>query len=229
MQSIHERKTTRLKGVDIEYFLSRSGSRLFKLEFHGGRLFVTIPSKHNDEKVFLEKKKNWIVRKYNEIMSVVSEYDGTIPVFDRKFPIEHSKKFVIDFELGRIGMDFSNTRHKSRLFKMLKSHLKSEIESIVNDNIHAVGKAPVNIIIKRQKTRWGSCSSKRNLNFNFCLVFLPKKVVEYIVYHELVHLRHMGHGDNFWNMVKIRYSDYMAYEKKLFGYWNMSQKYSEMF
>lgn len=57
------------------------------------------------------------------------------------------------------------------------------------------------IHIKDQKTRWGSCSSKCNLNFNWRLVMAPPEVLDYVVVHELCHLTHMNHSRDFWGLV----------------------------
>ncbi len=58
------------------------------------------------------------------------------------------------------------------------------------------------ISIKDQKTRWGSCSSKHNINYNYRLVMAPKPVMEYVVIHELCHLLHMNHSKEFWKEVE---------------------------
>lgn len=58
------------------------------------------------------------------------------------------------------------------------------------------------IHIKDQKTRWGSCSSRRNLNFNWNLIMAPPSVLDYVVVHELCHLTHMNHSRDFWNLVE---------------------------
>ncbi len=57
------------------------------------------------------------------------------------------------------------------------------------------------VCIKNQKTRWGSCSSKRNLNFNYKIIFLPEHLVDYIIVHELCHLEEFNHGKRFWDLV----------------------------
>lgn len=58
------------------------------------------------------------------------------------------------------------------------------------------------IFYKQQKTRWGSCSSQKNLNFNWRLVHAPPKVINYVIIHELAHLKHLDHSSAFWNLVK---------------------------
>lgn len=64
------------------------------------------------------------------------------------------------------------------------------------------------IRIKDQKTRWGSCSSKRNLNFSWRLVMAPVEVMDYVIVHELCHLKFLDHSENFWNHVGEVMPDY---------------------
>ena len=58
------------------------------------------------------------------------------------------------------------------------------------------------VLIKSQRTLWGSCSAKGNLNFNWRLAFAPRQVLDYVVIHELAHLRELNHSKRFWAMVE---------------------------
>lgn len=71
------------------------------------------------------------------------------------------------------------------------------------------------INIKNQKTRWGSCSKKGNLNFNYKIALLPERFAEYIVVHELCHLGEFNHSRRFWNLVAKTMPEYLEIKEEL--------------
>lgn len=71
------------------------------------------------------------------------------------------------------------------------------------------------ITIKNQKTLWGSCSRNGNLNFNYKIALLPEHLANYIVVHELCHLKEFNHGKNFWNLVACTIPHYKEYRIEL--------------
>lgn len=71
------------------------------------------------------------------------------------------------------------------------------------------------ITIRNQKTRWGSCSSKGNLNFNCLLMLAPPEVLDYVVVHELCHRKQMNHSKAFWSEVEKVFPDYKEARKWL--------------
>lgn len=77
-------------------------------------------------------------------------------------------------------------------------------------------KFPFNrVSIRNQKTRWGSCSIKGNLNFNYKVLFLEKRVQDYIIVHELCHLKEFNHSRQFWNLVAQTIPGWKAIRREL--------------
>ncbi len=111
--------------------------------------------------------------------------------------------------------------------KKLLSHLsakdyrenKKKAYELISGRIsyfNQTGEYPVGqVSIKNQKTRWGSCSSKKNLSFNYKLLFLPPNLRDYIIIHELCHLKEMNHSKNFWSLVSQKVPNYKALRREI--------------
>lgn len=72
--------------------------------------------------------------------------------------------------------------------------------------------------IKDVKTRWGSCSSKSNLNFSWKLFIIPERLLDYVIVHELAHLKQMNHSKEFWDIVEKYLPDYKIRRAELKRY-----------
>lgn len=71
------------------------------------------------------------------------------------------------------------------------------------------------VAIRNQRRCWGSCTSLKNLNFSYKLLFLPPELVDYIIVHELCHLAELNHGSHFWALVAEQIPDYQVRRKAL--------------
>lgn len=92
--------------------------------------------------------------------------------------------------------------------KLLMDRAKSVIPPRVHYYARTMGVTYGRISIRMQKTRWGSCSSDGNLNFNACLVNAPREIMDYVVVHELCHRKEMNHSPRFWAEVEKVLPDY---------------------
>lgn len=104
---------------------------------------------------------------------------------------------------------------KEEIQKYLSKLALQRIREALDKFAPTVGCEYGRVTIREQKTRWGSCSSKKNLNFNWKLILAPKEALEYVVIHELCHLIHFNHSERFWKEVESRMSEYDLWRKWL--------------
>lgn len=103
----------------------------------------------------------------------------------------------------------------SQEIKLLTTRAKRIIPQRVRYYANIMGVDYGRITIRMQKSRWGSCSSKGNLNFNCLLMRTPDEIVDYVVVHELCHLKEMNHSPRFWAEVEKIFPDYKERRKWL--------------
>ena len=94
-------------------------------------------------------------------------------------------------------------------------NLKSTVQMAIKKYANYLKVYPNKIRIKDIKYAWGSCSSNRNITINAKLANKSKEAIEYVVLHELCHLKEMNHSTKFWNLVEYCMSDYKIYRKEL--------------
>ena len=97
---------------------------------------------------------------------------------------------------------------KDVLSKISEAHPRSELAK-------QYGYIFNRVFIRQQKTRWGSCSAKNNINLNLKLVLLPTRLMDYVIMHELVHTRHKNHGPLFWKELDKITGDAKGLSKKV--------------
>lgn len=109
----------------------------------------------------------------------------------------------------------SVTKFSNDEIKLLVEKSKEVIPNRVEYYAQIIGVKYGRITIRNQVSRWGSCSSKGNLNFNCLLMLVPKEILDYVVVHELCHLKEMNHSKRFWNEVRNIIPDYETHRKWL--------------
>ena len=96
--------------------------------------------------------------------------------------------------------------------------IRTGLEGEISGQNDVIGEGTISI--RQQATRWGSCSSKGNLNFNWTLILTPEPLQDYVVVHELAHRLEMNHSDRFWKIVESQIPDYKERRNLLKTYEN---------
>ncbi len=165
----------------------RSKRKTMSLEIkNSGELIVRAPQRLSDNDIYKYiSEKESWVQKHMEIAARREEQNG-------------SREELSEWDL-----------------KMLTKEAQRVIPILVRQYAHKMNVTYGKITIRHQRTRWGSCSSTGNLNFNCLLMKAPRRVQEYVVVHELAHRLEMNHSDSFWKIVEDIMPDYKDSKKWL--------------
>jgi len=220
----------KIDDLDISYEVKYRDVKYPRLELKTGKLVVILPKDFENEKELLAKKINWIIKKKKIIDTAIKNISkdktqNDFLLFGEKFTLEKGAQYpIIDFENKKIKVDFSDETQVIKLKNIFKHLLKEKIDEIVDQYSRKLKTTPNRIYIKHQKTKWASCSSKKNLSFNIKLAALPEEVLKYVVYHEMVHIKRRKHDESFWKIIEKEFKNYNELENSLLEYWFYLEK-----
>ena len=119
----------------------------------------------------------------------------------------------------RISGTASQAKMRSALRAWLLRAARSRLEPRVTALATAMEVRYSRVSIRRQRSRWGSCSVRGTISLNACLLFQRPEVVDYLIVHELVHVRHMNHSARFWKAVEAHCAGWRALDRELVKGW----------
>lgn len=168
--------------------------------------------------LFVEKKKFWLFEKINHSPKFGEPKPETpfisgkaIPYLGKNYKLDVIKEpmegitFKGKFLLSQLNLQ----QGKAILEQWYKQKAKERITPLVERYASQLGVAYNDILISDLQYRWGSCTLKGNLNFNWRLIKAPQFVINYVVIHELAHLIELNHSERFWNIVKVQMPNYL--------------------
>lgn len=148
--------------------------------------------------------------------SIVLTAPNTYPVFLLKnFLASRINWIVSGIERRKSNPSILGIRHSALEIKHYKKQARLLVEERLKYFNEYYNFKYNKIAIRNQKSRWGSCSSSKNLNFNYRLAILPLELADYIIVHELCHLKEMNHSRHFWALVEKTIPDYKIRQKKI--------------
>lgn len=176
-------------------------------------------------------------------IQISSKY-SSLPLFGMKVPLEihekesHRERAILRKDCVQISIHPSKsiqekeTKIRIQIEKLLRKLLLEMLQSRVQKYAQEAMLSFKNIRVKKMKSRWGSCSSLGNLNFNIGLSLVPMRILDYVVVHELCHLKELNHSPRFWAEVEKILPSYKSdrrwlrdHEIKVLGYfYNIDSK-----
>ena len=131
-----------------------------------------------------------------------------------KITISENKKSYIDDKFIYLVLKNNKENFKEKIKEKLEIFFRETAKDIFKnktlDEAEKIRVTPKKIIVRSYKRRWGSCSHKKDISYNWKLIMAPEKIIRYVVIHELCHLVHFNHSRDFWKSVEKIIPDYKS-------------------
>jgi predicted metal-dependent hydrolase len=214
---------------------SRRARRLAVRVFHTGRVEVVVPSRTSPLAVerFVDRHRDWIKRKCEEARTrSLPATPFPPPRIDLAACGESWRVYLAGGERGsvrlcRVGDGLLALNGDGRdgravrlaLRRWLAGRAGEVLEPALARRAQDLGYRYERVLIRRQRTRWGSCSARGTISLNCCLLFQRPPVVHYLLIHELAHTVHMNHSRRFWQTVARHCPDFRNLDRELLAGW----------
>ncbi len=215
--------TTRimLDNIELEVNLSpRRRSLCLKVQAQGIVLSAPTYASKSDINRFIQQNRQWIAKQALALPPKFHFEPGeTILFFGKPYPLSlvFGKKHVelINGELLIASPKPTPANSK----KQLENYYRQQAALYLKNRTHELARqttlTPQNVMIRSYKARWGSCSHDGDIHLNWKLMMAPAAVIDYVIIHELCHLKHLNHRASFWRLVKKHCPDYKAHKQWL--------------
>jgi predicted metal-dependent hydrolase len=214
----------------MNYQLIRSKRKTIAIYIKDGGVLVRAPLRTSAKEIdqLVAAKQSWITKhlqksqqhtKQREAFTV--RYGDALPLRGDSYPLVSKDGATAGFENERSNKQFfippnpapHEIKHACiQIYRILaKQHLSQRVQHF--SRIMAV--TPTAVKVTNAQTRWGSCSAKGSLNFSWRIMMADDEVIDYLVVHELAHLKEMNHSSRFWSVVEGVLPDYKIRQKRL--------------
>jgi len=137
--------------------------------------------------------------------------------FDPEIVLKKHKKWILK------KIEFIENCLKEAENKEIAERKEKEFREIIHSMAERIseemGEKLNKIYFRTMKTKWASCSTKKNLTVNKLMKFLPEHLLYYIIFHEIAHLKQKRHNERFWGIIEKKFDNHEALERELFIYW----------
>ena len=172
---------------------------------------------------FVEAQKTWIENNLAKVKkNQVAVKTDELYIFDKKYQViinDQADKMGIFVRGEKIFVNNLSKKTPAKIAQQIEEFLKKTASKYIATRTQILAKkmgiSYQHISLREQSSRWGSCSSHGNLNFNWRLVHYPPAIIDYVIIHELAHRLEMNHSKKFWEIVKKHDSEYLIHKGQL--------------
>jgi len=178
---------------------------ILRLDYGAARVVVVLPKRtsRDEGKRFALKHKDWIEERLGMMPEPIAFTHGArIPFLGLPHRIRHlpQARGVVWCENQEIHVAGHEEHVPRRVADWLKLEARRELEGRARAKAALIGRSVTCVSIRDTKSRWGSCTSENEMTFSWRLILAPRHVMDYVVAHEVAHLREMNHGPRFWKL-----------------------------
>ena len=223
--------------IEYELYTSTKAKKV-SVTIKNQRVRVAIPMGLSLDyaKNFVEENKEWILTHFQKHLSQSGNFSPKKYVSGeklfyrgRKYPLlieETSESNYYALFIGSRIMVYvppglSPENQSTLAKKIIEEWYRGQAEKLLSEQVSYYSKLLAisfnKLKIKDQKTRWGSCSNKGNINLNWRIIMAPNQVAAYVIIHELTHLKYLNHSKDFWKKIEQYLPDYKKWKKWLAG------------
>ncbi|MDR1573936.1 MAG: M48 family metallopeptidase [Clostridiales Family XIII bacterium] len=197
----------------IDYTLTRSKRKTLALYIRGGGVEVRAPLKMSKRDIdsFVTSKEGWIADKLTQSREQAARreafalrYGDTLTLRGAEYPLiaREGTRAGFDGEGFYLPSGLTSGQIKAVCARIYRRLAKIHLTERASHFAQSMRVAPAAVKINGAKTRWGSCSAKKSLNFSWRLLMADDAVIDYVVVHELAHITEMNHSTRFWAIVE---------------------------
>lgn len=201
------------QAVEVSVRLNPRARRLIvKVHPTTGEVTVTAPSQRALDKalVFAQGQSDWIATQLSRVPNPVPLSTGSlVPFLGRDHVVREgeSGRGAVWADGDTLYVTGGKEHHPRRIVDFLKKEARKHLEARTLEYGARLGVKHTRITVRDTASRWGSCSAKRALSYSWRLILAPAFVLDYVVAHEVAHMREMNHGPAFWRLVKELVAD----------------------
>ena len=181
-------------------------------------------AKKKEIEQFLVSKRGWvekhltrIIETYENRLSFELNYGDDLRLMGRKIPIiaKAGNKVGFNGNYFYLPPDFPSNQIKVAVIGLYKQIAKQVLTDRTLAYAKEMNLLPSAVKVNSAKTRWGSCSSKGSINYSWRLIMAKKEIIDYVIVHELAHIKELNHSPKFWAIVESVLPDYKERQKEL--------------